>query len=185
MKRQLIYRLGKKLGIRLIGEFEIAVKPSMKGQLHLHAWAIHPGVTQADMESVLRKVFPASRAVLVQSPYRNEKTLDENVLTAAEYAAKIDIKVTGQGFNTPEVLINLLASLESIRSGGHRGLRFQIGFSKRRRQTEEDSALTGSLIVGDPDRQLEDHVFPLSECIDTGTLYRHLLGGRSGEMRQI
>ena len=136
MKRRLRYRLGKiSSDIAFIGEFEIApqIHPKTKeliGKLHVHGWCYHPSNTRKDIKAELKIAYPDHKAIHIRSPKKDdEDDLDEDVEEGAEYVCdnKLDMEIDKFGIRTPEAMLNLLISIESIRPRGRMGLRFEYG----------------------------------------------------------
>ena len=135
LKRALRYRLGRDLhSAAFHGGLEIAVQ-GQEGMLHVHGWLYHPGTPRAKVREILKRSFKGHKAVHVTQMHSNKKT-KENISTATKYACKgignkrEDI-VQEYGTDAPEVLARWIRSMNSMWSGGRRGLRVEIGFDNK------------------------------------------------------
>lgn len=110
-------------------ELEIELQVDELGKLHAHGLVWHPIVARGEIRSALCSLFTSPRAVCVVS--LRPRSLRHEALRVLRYKADIDLSVNGWGERTPEILCNLIASYESIRSRGRFGLRFEMGLRRK------------------------------------------------------
>lgn len=104
-------------------EFELAPQPDRMGLFHVHGWMLHPQGVRDDIKKKLKSSFPEYKVVHLQPPHSN--FVKEEIIDSAEYQADVDLTMKGFGIDTPQVLADLIQSIESIRSRGRQGLRFK------------------------------------------------------------
>lgn len=119
--RKALRKLPAALSVYL--QFEIAPQADRMGKLHAHGWVLHPGVDRAEIHRVMSSFFTDHKAVLVEAPRSN--LVSGEMLNGAEYQADIDLTMNGFGIDTPQVLSDLIHSIETMRSRGRQGLRFK------------------------------------------------------------
>lgn len=119
--RKALRKLPASLSLYL--QFEIAPQEDRMGKLHAHGWILHPGVDRAEIKRVMSSFFPDHKAVELEVPH-SHMVYDE-VLNGAEYQADIDLTMKGFSIDTPQVLSDLIHSIETMRSRGRQGLRFK------------------------------------------------------------
>ncbi len=135
LKRIIRYRFTKKMTeIVYLSEFEIAVQKdevsgAVFGMLHVHGWCYHPKYARQEVLDDLLSVFTGPNQIDVQGPHK-DKVLFDNIEYASEYVHDIDLDIAPKKFGnlTGSVLLKLLISIESIRSRGRMGLRFEVGY---------------------------------------------------------
>ena len=172
LKRALRYRLGRDLpSAAFHGGLEIAVQ-GQEGMLHVHGWIYHPGTPRAEVREILKKSFKAHKAVHVEKMHR-DKTAKENISTATKYACegvgkgREDI-VQEYGTDAPEILARWIKSMNSMWSGGRRGLRVEIGFDNKMENKNEGQSDPLEWLCDPVDVELSDGVLMCEGDYDVG-----------------
>jgi hypothetical protein len=141
--RRILRQLPYKVSVCL--EFEVAPQHDLMGKFHAHGWLLHPTGARDEIEEKLKATFDGHKVVDLQAPY-SDFVMGE-ILHSAEYQADVDLTLKGFGNDTPQVLADLIHSIESVRSRGRQGLRFK--FNMKPAQISDTELIEGAEPLGD------------------------------------